>query len=257
METGIIHHVNPGGLLLEQASPASSRQWLLDGDRMTIGRDPSSGIHVDAFGVSRHHADLLRNGPSWSITDASSTNGTYVNGQRVDKAVLRALDRIRVGQAELVVRDCGAGQPAAGPPGRERQASSATYDIGSQHGINNNVAGSQFNYNNESSLRYVASRRGRARLLIVWGILLVVGAAGLGLFDVLRFDQSILNSINSSSVDPGNPMSFTPPQIPAQFIPIFGLAAFLELIGITMFIFGLIARSGARKEARRIGAQWQ
>jgi hypothetical protein len=79
---------------------------------------------------------------------------------------------------------------------------------------------------------------------------------GLGLFDILRFDQSIFNAINSSSVDPTNPNSFTPPQIPAQFIPIFGLAAFLELIGITMFIFGLITRSGAKKEARRIGAQW-
>jgi hypothetical protein len=223
---------------------------------MTIGSDPSSGIHVDAFGVSRHHADLLRNGPSWTITDASSTNGTYVNGQRVDKAVLRALDRIRVGQVELVVRDSRAGQPGAGPPVWERQASAVTYDVGSQHGINNNVAGSQFNYNHESSLRYVASRRGRARFLIVWGILLVVGAAGLGLFDILRFDQSILNSINSSSLDPNAPISFTSPQVPAQFIPIFGLAAFLELIGITMFIFGLIARSGAKKEARRIGAQW-
>lgn len=254
METEIIHNFNPRALLLEQVSPASSRQWLLDGDRMTIGRDPSSGIQVDAFGVSRHHADLLRNGPSWSIIDASSTNGTYLNDQRVDKAVLRALDRIRVGQVELVVRDSGAGQPGTGQPGRERQASTVGYDIGSQHGISNNVAGSQFNYNHESSLRYVASRRGRARFLIVWGILLVVGAAGLGLFDILRFDQNILNSISSSSIDPSP--SFTAPQIPAQFIPVFGLAAFLELIGITMFIFGLIARSGAKKEARRIGAQW-
>ena len=46
------------------------------------------------------------------------------------------------------------------------------------------------------------------------------------------------------------------PGEPAQFIPIFGLAAFMELIGITMFVFGLITRSGAKREARRIGVQW-
>lgn len=262
MATGIIYGLGREGLFLEQASPPSSRQWLLDGNRMTIGRDPAAGIQVDAFGVSRHHADLIRSGASWSIVDARSTNGTYVNGQRVDEAALRDGDRIQVGQAELVVRDSRAGQPGRGEPGGGQpgggQPRPVSYDIGWQQGNISNIAGSQSNYYNEteSSLRFIASRRGRARLLIVWGVLVAVVGIGLGLFDVLRFDQAIFNSINAG-LNSSNPNSIPQgPQVPAQFIPIFGLAAFMELIGITMFIFGLISRSGAKREARRIGAQW-
>jgi FHA domain len=231
----------PGGLLLEQARPPSSRRWLLDGDRVTIGRDPSSGIHVDDASLSRHHADLLRNGRSWSIVDARSTNGTFVNGRRVNEALLQAHDVVRLGQVELVVR-----QPGPGP--QDRQANAVTYDVGWQQGNISNVAGNQSNYYHESNLRYIASRRGRARLLIVSGIVLFLAGNGLGVFDVLNFDRTIFDSINSQS--------FNPPQLPAQFIPLFGIAAFMNLLGITLFIFGLIVRSGAKKEARRLGADW-
>jgi hypothetical protein len=82
----------------------------------------------------------------------------------------------------------------------------------------------------------------------VWGILLFLAGQGLGLFEVLKFDNTIFNSINSSS--------FSQPQLPAQFIPVVGLAAFMSLLGIALFIFGLIARSGAKREARRLGADW-
>jgi pSer/pThr/pTyr-binding forkhead associated (FHA) protein len=83
LETRVVY--SPGGLLLEQTRPPSSRRWLLDGDRMTIGRDALSGIHVDDASLSRHHADLVRNGRSWSVMDARSTNGTFVNGRRVSE----------------------------------------------------------------------------------------------------------------------------------------------------------------------------
>jgi pSer/pThr/pTyr-binding forkhead associated (FHA) protein len=239
METEVVYR--RGGLLLEQARPPSSRHWLLDGNRLTIGRDPSSGIHVDDASLSRHHADLVRNGRSWSIVDARSTNGTFVNGRRVNEALLQAHDVVRLGQVELVVR-----QP--GPGLQDRQANAVTYDVGWQQGNISNVAGNQSNYYHESNLRYIASRRGRARLLIVSGILLFLAGSGLGFFDVLNFDRTIFDSINSQS--------FNPPQLPAQFIPLFGIAAFMNLLGIALFIFGLIVRSGAKKEARRIGADW-
>jgi pSer/pThr/pTyr-binding forkhead associated (FHA) protein len=237
METEIVN--SPSGLFLEQARPPSSRHWQLDGDRMAIGRDPSSAIYVDDTSISRHHADLIRHGLSWLIVDARSTNGTFVNDTRVNKVVLQTHDRIRLGQIELVVRQSG-----VGPQGH--QANAVRYDVGWQQGNISNIAGSQSNYYHESNLRYIASRRGRARLLIVWGILLFLAGNGLGLFDVLNFDKTVFNSINSNS--------FNPPQLPALFIPLIGVAAFMNLLGIALFIFGLIARSGAKREARRLGA---
>jgi len=239
MKTEVVY--SPGGMFLEQARPASPRHWQLEGDRMAIGRDPSSAVYVDDTSVSRHHADLIRHGLSWSIVDARSTNGTVVNGARVNEAVLQPQDRIRLGQIELVVR-----QSRLGP--QDRQANAIRYDVGWQQGNISNIAGDQANYYHESNLRYIASRRGRARMLIVWGVVLFLAGNGLGIFDVLRFDNTIFNSFGSQS--------FNPPQLPAFFIPLIGVAAFMNLLGIALFIFGLIARSGAKREARRLGADW-
>jgi pSer/pThr/pTyr-binding forkhead associated (FHA) protein len=239
MNTEVVYRSD--GLFLEQVHPPSSRHWQLDGDRMAVGRDPSSAVYVNDASVSWHHAELVRRGPSWSIVDTRSTNGTFVNNARADEAVLHADDRIRLGQIELIVQ-----QPGVGPQGR--QVSGVNYDVGWQQGNISNIAGSQSNYYQESNLRYIASRRGRARLLIMWGIVLFLAAQGLGLFEVLKFDNTIFNSINSTS--------FSQPQLPAQFIPLVGLAAFMSLLGIALFIFGLIARSGAKREARRLGADW-
>ena len=85
-------------------------------------------------------------------------------------------------------------------------------------------------------------------MLIVSGIVLFLVGNGLGIYDVLSFDKTIFNSFGSQS--------FEQPQLPTAFIPLFGVAAFMNLLGIALFIFGLIARSGAKREARRLGAEW-
>lgn len=239
METQVVY--SPSGMFLEQAHPPSSRNWQLDGDRMAIGRDPLSAIYVDDTSISRHHADLIRHGLSWAIVDARSTNGTFVNGTRVNDAVLHAHDRIRLGQIELVVRQSGPGSQGG-------QANAVRYDVGRQHGNISNIGGNQANYYQESNLQYIASRRGRARMLIVSGIVLFLVGNGLGIYDVLSFDKTIFNSFGSQS--------FEQPQLPTAFIPLIGIAAFMNLLGIALFIFGLIARSGAKREARRLGAEW-
>jgi len=127
------------------------------------------------------------------------------------------------------------------------------YDIESQSGNINNVAGNQSNFNQanyfrESNLRYIASRRGMARRLIVSGIVSLFAGWGTALFAVLSFQNSVFNTINSDSVQP--------PDLPPAFIPIFGVGAFLILLGLALFIFGLITRSGARRDAVRMGASW-
>ena len=84
---------------------------------MAVGRDPSSAIHVNDDAVSWHHAELVRRGPSWSIVDARSTNGTFVNDERAAETVLHADDRIRLGHIELVVK-----QPGLDPQTRQGTA---------------------------------------------------------------------------------------------------------------------------------------
>lgn len=114
MVTDVAHF--PSGIFVEQTHPAPSRSWVLNDDRLTIGRDPSSDIFVDDTQVSRHHADLIRHGSGWSIVDVGSTNGVHVNGAKVRRTTLCPGDRIRLGNVELVVRSAGASAAHAGSP---------------------------------------------------------------------------------------------------------------------------------------------
>lgn len=57
-----------------------------DQDVIRIGRDPKSDIHIDNPMVSRHHAEIRRRGGSFEVTDNETTNGTYLNGERVKRA---------------------------------------------------------------------------------------------------------------------------------------------------------------------------
>ena len=67
-----------------------------------IGRD-SRQIPVTDNTVSRKHAELLPENGDWIVKDNGSANGTYVNGQRVEKrAVLKLGDQVRVGRTIMV-----------------------------------------------------------------------------------------------------------------------------------------------------------
>lgn len=67
-----------------------------------IGRSKSSDITISLSTVSRNHAVLTRyDDGSWTITDASSKGGTYVNGQRVQICALYEGDKISIGGVNL------------------------------------------------------------------------------------------------------------------------------------------------------------
>jgi pSer/pThr/pTyr-binding forkhead associated (FHA) protein len=76
---------------------------LLPGSIRTLGRATGADFIVDAALVSRVHCRLtvLSDG-TLEVRDLESTNGTYVNGARVERARLQAGDRLGVGRVELV-----------------------------------------------------------------------------------------------------------------------------------------------------------
>ena len=76
---------------------------ILPGSIKTIGRAPRADFIVDAALVSRLHCRLAASAAEIEATDLESTNGTYVNGERVARATLKDGDRLRVGAVELVV----------------------------------------------------------------------------------------------------------------------------------------------------------
>lgn len=73
------------------------------GAKRTLGRGPSADFVVDAPLVSRVHCHLSATDTELTIEDLRSTNGTFVNDQRVTQRQLHVGDRIRVGRLELSV----------------------------------------------------------------------------------------------------------------------------------------------------------
>lgn len=68
-----------------------------------IGRDPSCDLVIHDVKCSRRHA-VLETGPDGvTVRDSGSANGVFVNGERVDRSVLRAGDTISLGEVQIVL----------------------------------------------------------------------------------------------------------------------------------------------------------
>jgi hypothetical protein len=85
---------------LEQVSgPGAPRHCPLESERTTLGRGDDVDIRVESSGVSGRHLLLLRQGAEVLVEDLESRNGTYLNGLRVSRAVLKEGDSIMAGDA--------------------------------------------------------------------------------------------------------------------------------------------------------------
>jgi hypothetical protein len=70
--------------------------------RIVLGRSRACDVYVADLNVSRRHAELRQEGATYWIVDLGSTNGTVVNGKRVERERLRDGDRITLGSTEIV-----------------------------------------------------------------------------------------------------------------------------------------------------------
>jgi pSer/pThr/pTyr-binding forkhead associated (FHA) protein len=76
---------------------------ILPGSIKTVGRAPRADFIVDAALVSRLHCRLTAGATELEVVDLESTNGTYVNGDRTERAILKSGDRLGVGRVDLFV----------------------------------------------------------------------------------------------------------------------------------------------------------
>jgi len=88
-------------LFIVRSGPTAGARYLLDTDVTTVGRHPEADIFFDDVTVSRRHAEITRTGSVFELVDQRSLNGTYVNGERADRAVLTNGAEVRVGKFRL------------------------------------------------------------------------------------------------------------------------------------------------------------
>lgn len=92
-----------GYALVVERGPRSGMTYKLIPGNTTIGRHPESDIFLNDVTVSRHHCRFLVSDDSITVEDSGSTNGTYVNDQRIDTAMLSPGDEVLVGRFHFVV----------------------------------------------------------------------------------------------------------------------------------------------------------
>jgi ribosomal protein S27E len=107
-ETGEIEPVELGdvvargaALVIRSGGGRAGESFVIDGERLTIGRRPDSDIFLDDVTVSRDHALLVRRGSEWYLDDCGSLNGTYVNRGRIESHRLQDGDELQIGKYKL------------------------------------------------------------------------------------------------------------------------------------------------------------
>lgn len=90
--------------LLVQPHEGRPRTMRLDAS-MVIGRSPDCELRLDDTFISSQHARIFGKNGAWYVEDLGSTNGTFVNEQKLlAPAMVQPGDRIRVGQTNLELR---------------------------------------------------------------------------------------------------------------------------------------------------------
>ncbi|HEX8369121.1 MAG TPA: FHA domain-containing protein [Pyrinomonadaceae bacterium] len=103
-----------GGNVSQQMKPESSAQPQLlmqltfgGKQELTIGRDDNNDVKLDGLQISNRHARLLQSGSSVAIEDLNSTNGVYVNGQKISRQNISTSDAVQIGSFVIRVDNAG------------------------------------------------------------------------------------------------------------------------------------------------------
>lgn len=77
-------------------------RWEVTDKPMTFGRGDEADVQITDERMSRQHFVVAPNGDKFIVRDLGSTNGTFVNNNRITEVILQANDRIRGGQTVVV-----------------------------------------------------------------------------------------------------------------------------------------------------------
>jgi pSer/pThr/pTyr-binding forkhead associated (FHA) protein len=81
---------------------ALNQQFILDSNEIQIGREPKNQIWLSAPSVSSTHAKIIKTDNQWKLINLLSSNGTFVNGEKINEKIIKPGDIIKFANAEFV-----------------------------------------------------------------------------------------------------------------------------------------------------------
>jgi pSer/pThr/pTyr-binding forkhead associated (FHA) protein len=103
------------------------RSYELKVDKTTIGRVEDNTFQITESSVSSHHCEVLLRGSDVVIKDLNSTNGSFINGEKISESVLKPGQTLRLGQIELRLETGDSTTaPAPGAPAAPAPATGST-----------------------------------------------------------------------------------------------------------------------------------
>jgi pSer/pThr/pTyr-binding forkhead associated (FHA) protein len=101
--------------LVIQNQGMTGRACELHTDRTTIGRVEDNTFQIADPSVSSHHCEVHLRGSDIFIRDLNSTNGSFINGNKIEESILKPGQVLRLGQVELKLEVEGAAPTAPAP----------------------------------------------------------------------------------------------------------------------------------------------
>jgi pSer/pThr/pTyr-binding forkhead associated (FHA) protein len=100
----------------------TGRSYELKVDKTTVGRLDDNAFQIPEQSVSSHHCEILLKGNDVIVKDLDSTNGTYINGEKVSEKVLKPGQILRLGNVEARLEGADGAAAAAAPSSAAAQA---------------------------------------------------------------------------------------------------------------------------------------
>src|ERR1035437_2479781 len=93
----------------------TGRTQELKAEKTTIGRVEDNTFQIAEPSVSSHHCEVVLKGSEVLVRDLNSTNGTFINGEKVTEKVIKPGQILRLGQIEMRLETDAAAAPAKRP----------------------------------------------------------------------------------------------------------------------------------------------
>lgn len=104
----------------------TGRSHELKIDKTTIGRLEDNAFQIPEQSVSSHHCEVLLKGSDVIVRDLNSTNGTYINGEKISEKVLKPGQILRLGNIEARLEADGAAAGTAAAPAEKKKQDRST-----------------------------------------------------------------------------------------------------------------------------------